>query len=160
MKKNLNNEEKASIIPPHLLQHSILIIWKPDYELGIPVVDEQHRGIVATINSLYYGMQHKHGESMLMPIADMVYDYTRIHFEVEEDFLKKCKFPDLDSHQSLHKELIDELHQFRRETILKKDSIQFIRFLKKWWVDHICDKDRQFREYLLILLNFFLELTR
>ena len=149
MKKTMHNEEKVNPIPHSLLHHNIFIVWKPGYELGIPVVDEQHRGIVSTINSLYYGMQHKHGESMLMPIADMVYDYTRIHFEIEEDFLVKCKFPGADSHQLAHKELIDELHQFRRVSILKKDSLQFIGFLKKWWVDHICDKDWQFRDYLL-----------
>ncbi|MDR2964755.1 MAG: hypothetical protein LBU88_03165, partial [Treponema sp.] len=52
-------------------------------------------------------------------------------------------------HESLHKELTDELHQFRRLNILKKDHFQFLDFLKKWWIDHICDKDRQFRDYLL-----------
>ena len=145
----MHSEEKANTIPQHLLHHGILIVWKPGYELGIQIIDEQHRGIVSIINSLFYGMTHKHGQSMLLPIADMVYDYTRIHFEIEEDFLKKCHFPSIDNHESLHKDLIDELHQFRRVNILKKDPFQFMDFLKKWWIDHICDKDWQFRDYLL-----------
>ena len=149
MKKNMPGGENVKAIPNNMLQHNILIVWKPEYELGIPVVDEQHRGIVSTINSLFFGMQHKHGESMLTPIANMVLDYTRIHFEIEEEFIDKCGFPGIDRHHLLHKELIDELQQSGKKSILNKDSFQFMDFLKKWWVDHICDKDRQFRDYIM-----------
>ena len=149
MKENSCNEEKANSTRQHLLDHNILITWKPGYELGIPIIDEQHRGVVTIINSLYYGMQHKHGESMLAPITHMICDYTRIHFEIEEDFLRKCNFPDVDSHQLLHKELIGDLSRAKKESMFKRDSLQFMDFLKKWWIDHICNKDRQFRDYLL-----------
>ena len=65
-----------------LLNHSILIVWQPSYDLGIPIIDEQHRGIVTTINSLCYAIQNKHGVEMLKPVIGMVNEYTRIHFEV------------------------------------------------------------------------------
>jgi len=148
MKENLHNKEKVNTTC-HQLLHNILITWKPEYELGIPIIDEQHRGVVTIINSLYYGMQHKHGEIMLAPITNMIYDYTRIHFEIEEDFLKQCNFPDVDSHQLLHKELIGEISHTRKENVFKQDPFQFMDFLKRWWIDHICNKDRKFRDYLL-----------
>jgi hemerythrin len=94
-------------------------------------------------------MQHKYAERMLTPINSMICDYTRIHFEIEEEFLKKCEFPDLDNHQLLHKELIDELFLTGRESKVRRDPFQFMEFLKKWWIEHICNKDRQFMDYLL-----------
>ena len=135
-----------------LFNHNVLIVWKPEYNLGIPIVDEQHRGIVSTINSLYYAMQNKHGDEMLRPAIEMVTDYTRIHFEIEEDFLKKCGYPDLESHQELHKELTHAISAVGRKSLWDKDPNEFLDFLKTWWIDHICKKDSVFRDYLKVQL--------
>ena len=131
-----------------LFKHDVFIVWKPEYNLGIHVVDEQHRGIVTIINSLYYGMQNKHADHLLMPVYEMVHEYTRIHFEIEEDFLKKCGYPKLEEHKKLHNELITKLAKVGRESLHLHDSNEFLNFLKEWWIDHICDKDREFLNYL------------
>ena len=36
---------------------NLYITWKNEDELGIPIIDEQHRGVVTAINSLFYFMQ-------------------------------------------------------------------------------------------------------
>ena len=132
-----------------LFDHNLFIVWRPKYNLGIPIVDEQHRGIVTTINSLYFGMQHDHGEDMLRPAIEMVNDYTLMHFNVEEDFLEKCGYPDLDKHKELHNELKEKLVKVGKKSLWDHDPNQFMEFLKEWWIDHICDKDRVFLQYLL-----------
>ena len=142
------NEEKAKTAWHSGLHHNVLIVWKPEYNLGIPVVDEQHRGIVSTINSLYYGLQNKHGDNMLKPVIGMIYEYTYLHFDIEEDFLKKCEFPELEHHQELHMELKDTVFKTGKSSLSNQDPYEFMEFLKKWWIDHICDKDRVFRDYL------------
>ena len=132
-----------------LLEHNIFIVWKPEYDLGIPIIDEQHRGIVTTINSLYYGMQNYYAREMLAPIVDMIHDYTHIHFRIEEDFHEKCRFPYFNTHHELHRELTAKLLQVGRRSMLDKDPYQFMDFLKQWWIDHICNEDLLFHNYLL-----------
>jgi len=131
-----------------LINHNILIVWEPSYNLGIHIVDEQHRGIVSTINSLYYAIQNRHGNEMLRPVIGMVNDYTRIHFEIEEDFLQKCGYPDLEKHRSLHKELTEALSHTSKDSIWNKDPQEFLAFLKDWWINHICKEDQAFNQYL------------
>jgi hemerythrin len=131
-----------------LLNHSILIVWQPSYDLGIPIIDEQHRGIVSTINSLCYAIQNKHGIEMLRPVIGMVNEYTRIHFEIEEDFHKKCGYPDLEKHRILHKELTQALSHTSQDSIWNKDPQEFLAFLKEWWINHICKEDHAFSQYL------------
>jgi hemerythrin len=131
-----------------LLSHNILIVWQPSYNLGVPIVDEQHRGIVSTINSLCFAIQNKRGNEMLRPVIGMVNEYTRFHFEIEEDFLKKCGYPDLEKHRTLHKELIEALARAGQESIWNKDPQKFLAFLKEWWINHICKEDRVFTQYL------------
>ena len=145
----MKSEEKTATVLYSLFEHNVLIVWKPEYTLGIPIIDEQHRGIVSTINSLFFGMQNKHGDDMLQPIIGMVSNYTHIHFAIEEDFLKKCDFPEFVHHKELHDELNHELSRVGKKSKWDKNPQEFLEFLKQWWIDHICDKDRVFRDYLL-----------
>ena len=130
------------------LDHNVFITWKPEYDLGIHIIDEQHRGVVSIINSLYYAIQNKYGENMLTPTINMIHQYTRIHFNLEEDFLEKCDFPHLKEHRELHKELIDTLSKFEKESKWNHDPHQFMDFLKTWWINHICNKDRIFLNHI------------
>ena len=141
----MSNEAKMDVIQNTLP----LIAWKPEYDLRIHVLDEQHRGIVTAINSLYYGMQTKQSGDMLMPIFRIMHEYSHIHFKTEEEFHKKYDFPDAVPHRALHRELTDALSKIGEESITHHDPYQLMNFLKKWWIGHIRDKDRVFRDYLL-----------
>jgi len=140
--------EKKSIINDDLFKHNLFIVWKPEYDLGIPIIDEQHRGIVTTINSLFYAMQNKHGENVLKPVIGMVTEYTHIHFEIEENFLRKCGFTDVEKHSELHNELKRALSNVGNKSMWEHNPQEFLEFLKNWWIDHICNKDRVFRDYI------------
>jgi len=131
-----------------LLKHNVFIIWNPDYNLKIPIIDDQHRGIVTIINSLYFGIQNEYIDDMLVPIIDMINDYTKIHFQIEEDLLERCRFPDAEKHRALHDELISKLVKIGRRSALEKDPYQFLDFLKTWWINHICVEDLVFQKYL------------
>jgi len=130
------------------LVHNLFIVWKPEYDLGIPIIDEQHRGIVTTINSLFYAMQNKYGEKVLGSVLNMVTEYTHIHFQAEEDILRKCGFTDFEKHHALHNELSRTLSSKENKSSWENDPQKFLEFLKNWWIDHICKKDRIFRDYI------------
>ena len=149
MKSPQTDGENRPHIHPIMLEHSVFIIWKPEYNLGIPIIDEQHRGIVTIINSLHFGMQNDYVEEMLTSIIDMMYDYTNIHFRIEEDFLEKIDFPNAKKHHGLHRELSTQLNRAGRASFLGKDPYQFLGFLKQWWIDHICKEDLLFRNHIL-----------
>jgi len=148
MGNDILDREKKSIHSA-LMEHSMFITWKPEYNLGIPIIDEQHRGIVSTINSLHFGMQNQYVSEMLTPIIDMMYDYTHIHFQIEEDFQTRIGYPDAKRHHLLHLELTAELNKTGHKSIFGKDPYAIMNFLKKWWIDHICGEDLQFRNYLV-----------
>jgi len=146
----MSDVTKTNSVRLSLLNHNLLVIWKPEYELGIPIVDEHHRGILSAINSLFYGIQNKHGDDMLRPVIGMVKEYTRIHFNTEEMFLEQCNFPELEHHMVLHRELIQKLEKFDQKSSWERDPYEFLAFLKEWWIDHICKKDKEFHKFLLL----------
>ena len=135
------------------LKHNVFIVWKPEFNLGIPIIDEQHRGIVSTINSLHFGLQNYHTKEMLFPVIDMMYDYTHIHFKIEEYFLERIDFPNAQRHHELHLGLAAELAKMGRRSVLEKDPYKFMDFLKQWWIAHIRSEDLIFRNYVLSITD-------
>ena len=129
--------------------YSIFIIWKPEYDLGIPIIDEQHKGVVSIINSLYYGMKNNYVKGFLEPTINMLREYTQIHFQVEESFFTASDFPDAKSHIELHQALMSKLAEVGRKSILDKDPYQLMDFLKEWWINHICKTDMLYKDYLV-----------
>ena len=134
-----------------ILKHNVFIVWKPEYNLGIPIIDEHHRGIVSIINSLHFGMQNNYVSSILSPIIEMMNDYTQTHFKIEEDFLEQISFPGIKEHCDLHHELSKTLKKQGRDSILGKDSHNIMCFLKEWWINHICKEDMVFKSHIALL---------
>jgi len=147
MKNSTNEKEKKGGTPSTLLEHNVFIVWNPEYDLGIPILDEQHRGIVTIINSLHYGTQRSYIKNILSPTIDMLRSYADIHFQTEEYFLDAFGFPDAANHRLLHREYTSKLAGIERELSIDKDPHQLMGFLKKWWLGHICEEDMLFKSY-------------
>jgi hemerythrin len=149
MRDIMADNQKFDKILDNLFSHSVFIAWKSEYDLGISIIDEQHRGIVTIINSLFYSMQNKHEVDILTPVYGMINEYTLIHFKIEENFMKKYAYPEFIKHNEFHNELIDKLNKVGKKSLHQHDPKEFFDFLKGWWINHICNEDRAFLEYLL-----------
>ena len=66
------------------MRNTLYIVWNDDSNLGISIIDEQHRAIVSTINSLHYFIQIGHGNEIIKPTMIMLEQYINIHFQTEE----------------------------------------------------------------------------
>jgi len=143
---NISNEKDKKSCTSVLLEHNVFIIWKQEYDLGIPIIDEQHRGIVTIINSLHYGTQSKCIKNILPPTINMLRSYANIHFQTEEHFLEILEYPGAASHRLLHQEYTSKLAGIEREISVDRDPGQLMGFLKKWWLGHICEEDTLFKD--------------
>ena len=144
MKNNANVKDKKGSAQTSL-EHNVFIVWKAEYELGIPIIDEQHRGVVTIINSLHYGTQSSNIKNILSPTIGMLHSYADIHFQTEEYFLKTINYPDAANHRLLHQEYTSKLAGIERESSADRDPHQLMCFLKKWWLGHICEEDMLFK---------------
>jgi len=147
MKNNTDEKDKKDGAPSVSLTHNVFIVWKPEYNLGIPIIDEQHRGIVTIINSLHYGTQNSYIKNIITPIIGMLRNYADIHFQTEEFFLKSVNYPDAANHHLLHLEYPSKLSKIEWESKNDKSARQLMDFIKKWWIGHICEEDMQFKNF-------------
>ncbi len=124
------------------------IKWSENNELGIPIIDEQHRGIVSSINTLHYYLQDGQGMDALSPTFNIIREYTKIHFDTEEALLKKANYDDFENHILLHKNLTTKTNEISQAAIASEDPESALMFLKDWWIGHINKEDRK---YALVL---------
>lgn len=134
--------------------HNILyIVWNERNNIGIPIIDEQHRGIISTINSFYYDLKLGLGHKVIRPTLVMVQQSCQIHFRTEETLMKAAEYPDLEKHIKLHRILIEQANRLAVEAEKSLDFDIVLNFLKQWWLSHINMKDREYAPYVLKFLG-------
>jgi hemerythrin len=135
------------------MKNILYIVWSDNNNVGIPIIDEQHRGIVSTINSLHYFMQTGHGNEIIKPTMIMLEQYVDIHFKTEEALMAEASYPDIEEHIVLHKELVGKTKKLSIDANRNKDSDMVLKFLKEWWLGHINKEDRRYTPFLRKLID-------
>jgi len=91
----------------------LYIVWNEKQSISIPILDEQHHAVVATINTLYFFINQGWGLSALLPTLKMVKSSVGFHLKTEEGILEKLG---------------------ASETLLA--PMILLKFLKSWWITH------------------------
>ena len=143
----------------HILSSDIMIgqltqsdpfAFTAKYHTGIPSIDDEHRrlfDIIRETNTLIHNdlLHDKYDE--IIHLLDELREYTKDHFNDEEDYMKKIGFPELDAQIRAHTAFVDKLMSINLEALDEIDSHQqeyllgLIDFLTGWLVNHILKMD-------------------
>ncbi|WP_067516363.1 bacteriohemerythrin [Endozoicomonas ascidiicola] len=129
---------------PKYADKPLYIVWTDKLCIGVNIIDEQHRGLVCIINTFYHDYEIGASISTLRATLKMLEEYAAIHFETEERILESINYPNLEEHKIKHAELLLKTQQMQNEVQVETDSWKIIPFLKRWWIEHIFEEDRQF----------------
>ncbi len=120
------------------------IKWNDKYNTGNFVIDHQHQRLVQLINDLEEVIrQNDLKPTLLNVIFDEVTEYTRYHFQTEEELMETVNYSGIVEHKLLHKEFVRELTVFRAEAEAGAVHIDtaLCKFLKDWLLGHIASED-------------------
>lgn len=137
-------------MPLEQKENADYIKWDPKLELGIPVIDDQHKKLVALCNNLYQGILRTKAvgvaswQDSLRGTLKECADYVMVHFRDEEKILQAVGYSDFASHKAQHeiytKKILETVQNFNNITI--SDAIQFVKFLYDWIMSHIAYTDK------------------
>ena len=128
-----------------------LMTWTDKLSVGIKVIDEDHKRLVAMVNELYDSMQAGHGKEALGRILNDLVQYTKVHFAREERFFAETGYPAGDAHKREHDTLTNQVLEVQQKYISGASaalSIDVLRFLKDWLIRHIQGSDQKYRPHL------------
>lgn len=128
-----------------------IVEWSDSlYSVKHDEFDQHHKKLLDFINELHDSMMSGKGKETLEKILVELREYTKYHFQAEEEKLKQMNYPDFLSHQREHKsligklnDLIEDYHNNRMEV-----SIETSKFLKEWLFGHIQGSDKKYVSFL------------
>ncbi len=125
--------------------------WRPDFELGIPEIDVQHKKIVELINILNEAFIKDETKNKLGGILDEMADYAVYHFKTEEKLFKSHNFPFAKEHISQHENFTKKVQEYKTKFAAGQSvTFQVLIFLRRWLTDHILDSDREYVELVKV----------
>jgi hemerythrin len=132
------------------VKKNLYIVWNEDNNIGIPIIDEQHRGIISTINTFHYFILKKKDEEILDAIIITLEQYTKFHFITEEEIMENIKYPNIKEHIEFHESLAVKTKKISSDVKNENNPELLLKFLREWWLNHICVEDKKYSKFMNI----------
>lgn len=129
--------------------------WDAELDLGIPMIDAQHKHIVDFINYLHEAIQN-HDEFLISHALIGLSDYTITHFAFEEKLLEISKYPLITAHKEVHTAFTKRIDSFRQQHEAGKDIARAMMMeLKLWLTQHIKNEDRNYLPFVKNIIKTY-----
>lgn len=126
--------------------------WKLRYELGIPLIDEQHKRIFFLLNRLHEVVAGSQPRAEVEQVLEDLVRQTQEHFRTEERFMAEMKFPGIEEHRGQHGKLEDGLYGLMVRFRDGDASMAMLvtTYLGSWLRHHIREGDKAYADYLAV----------
>lgn len=135
------------------LNNSQKIEWHQSLSVDIPEIDELQKKVFGMLNGLINNNVQeddivKDGAAMVSELTE----YSRYYFSKEEEYLRRCSYPDIDCHSKEHRQFIKNTINLRRQVSEDKKNLSYetVSNLRDWLVSHICQKDHSYVPFVRI----------
>jgi hemerythrin len=127
-----------------------LLKWSTELELGLEMIDNQHKQLFNIINELNIAIEYNQSNLIMLPIVERLQQYAHTHFKAEEDIFSSYGYADRANHESEHDKFNDSIKYIRRqcELIDIPMSTKIRDFLLGWLANHIKTKDREYKHFI------------
>jgi hemerythrin-like metal-binding protein len=123
-----------------------MIKWSEHYEVGVAVIDGQHREMLDTVNRLLEGLRDGRDADELVETLRELVRLTEHNIATEERLMQEHGLA-LGHHHDEHQRLLEAIRRF--DLPLDAGGLgATARFLREWLLGHIDEDDRPFAEQL------------
>ena len=122
------------------------IVWTPNLEVGVEVMDSGHRGLIELYNSIRDASQLK-DRAWTALLLERLGNATTAHFHDEETLMLGINYAHAAVHKDEHRMLLEEFAHQVDEWRDRHNSAELLcRFLYGWLLGHIVAMDIQLGE--------------
>lgn len=127
-----------------------LLVWTDQLSVGIESIDSQHKRLFAIGNRLA-GLSHQtsDNQNVVAGVYQELLDYTKYHFQHEEELMSQQNYADSAEHLRQHAEFLREIEQFGKRLEQGQDNaMNLAKFVHKWLLEHIGREDKALGVFL------------
>ncbi|MCK5097238.1 MAG: hemerythrin family protein [Desulfobacteraceae bacterium] len=128
------------------------IEWDEKLSVDIPEIDELQKKLFALINALIDLMESNAEKKECANMISEISEYSKYFFSIEEEYLKRNKYPEFIEHSKMHRKFESFVMDFRRLVADDKNNLndEIVTELKNLLTNHIKTFDLKFVPFLRI----------
>ena len=125
------------------------LIWKSEYNIGNLKIDQEHQKLFSIARKTLSVIKLNNDEQEIGKIKELItelFTYVGTHFSNEQKYMKEVKYPELENHILLHKNLLDMLTNLisQLNTMeLKEIEKSLYSFIEEYFIRHIILEDKK-----------------
>lgn len=125
------------------------VIWGDELSIGNVDIDNDHKKLLEVYNDLVDLIELNGNREEFAKILSKMTDYSLGHFKREETYMQKFAYPKLAEHKNFHNDFKYKVARYNVDllSINPPEPIEIIKFLEKWLVNHIMNKDPDYENY-------------
>lgn len=127
------------------------MLWKDKYELGVPLVDLQHKELFQRVEAfmqiLRSAVSWEEKVKKVNETLEFMKGYVVEHFRDEEEYQQRIGYPGYEAHKLIHTNMVNYVLEFSKdyensgcnEQLLQ----QFAGKLLAWLINHVAAEDQR-----------------
>ena len=125
--------------------------WKHEYELGIAVVDTQHKQLFRFNEELQNNLKGGLKVSSINTLLTQIKQYAARHFTMEEKYMAGINYPGIQEQQEAHAAFAARFSEIQEEFNEQGVTPALVNIINheliKWINNHITGMDQAFGDY-------------
>ena len=123
-----------------------------EYHTGIDFIDEEHAKLFEIANRAYDLLKNQFVTDKydaIVAVLEELRDYTKYHFNHEEEYMKSINYPKRFSQLHQHTQFINKLESYNLKEIdvnQQEGLLEILDFLALWLQGHIKGMDKKIGE--------------
>jgi hemerythrin len=132
------------------------MMWKENYKIGVPLIDQQHEELFNRVSTFIQTVQKK-GDweekmSKVKETMEFMQQYVVFHFNAEEEYQESINYPDLKAHKEAHAKFRQGVNNYAQRLAQKgyKEELvqEFGGKLMAWLIMHVMGTDQKIGQYV------------
>lgn len=123
--------------------------WTNKLSIGNIDVDNDHKKLLDVYNDLVDLIELNGKREEFAEILSKMTDYSLRHFNKEEIYMQEFNYPKLEEHRQYHRDYRYKVAMYNVDLLGSNppDPKEIIKFLEKWWTNHILNNDMHYENY-------------
>jgi len=131
------------------------LAFTENLKFGVEKIDRQHRRMIRIVNDLLDAVLRRGVGEAEDRLLDELVQLTEVHFQTEEEWMRRYEYEHYGVHAESHAHLLRELVALRdglhtRHELLNRKIVFFVR---RWLEQHLLSSDRELAEAIRDRVN-------
>lgn len=133
------------------------MLWKEKYELGVPLIDEQHKELFKRVESfmqvLRMASSWEDKVEKVNETLNFMNTYVVEHFRDEEAFQQEIGYPGEKEHKKVHADMVNYViavtEEYKNSGYNEQLIQKFAGKLMAWLINHVASEDQRIAAYAI-----------